>query len=368
MSSSPIRVHALNVTPASRTPWGGHKIVAAYKHALVPDLPPAFSDAPWDALPFAQRRIGESWEFSLDHAQPSRCEATDIPLYQRMDADPVAWLGAAIAQHAGQSTLQIKIIDAADDLSLQVHPAWASPALREHESGKFETWIVLDAEPDAAIYLGLLPGVDEARIREAIAADEDISRLLHRISVRAGDSFHVRGGTPHAIGKGVLLLEPQAVQPGKTPLTYRFWDWNRRYDAQGEQSPAGAPRALAVDASMDTIDWSVGQRPHFAATQKLPAETIVLFGGGKVVELAETPWFRVERIVGTGDVALPPLPTLAVMLCLHGQITVTSDAGGLVLRQGQTGIFPATSGRLECHVEDADVYVVRERSEWVPRG
>lgn len=367
-STRPIRVHAMNVTPASRTPWGGRTIVALYKDALVPLLPDAPASAPWDQQPFAARRIGESWEFSLDPERPSICDASGEAVHARIAADPVTWLGPVIGAHAEQSSLQVKIIDAADNLSLQVHPRWAPASANPHETGKFETWVVLQADDDAAIYLGVRRGVTREHLQDAIARGENVHTLLHRVPVQPGDTFHVRGGTPHAIGKGVVLLEPQAIPPGGTPQTFRFWDWNRRYDAEGELAPDGAPRPLAIEASLATIDWAASARAHFVETCRAHPETLILFSGGKVIEVAETAWYTVERVVGHGEVSLPPRPTLTVAVCLHGRAAIRSDVGTLSLERGQTGVFPAVAGRLEFAVSDnADVYVVRERSEWVPR-
>lgn len=313
-----------------------------------------------------QHPVGEAWEFSVDPDQESRSADNTHSLRELIQAAPVQWLGKRIGEAAGMTSIQLKLIDAADPLSLQVHPPWRHPRLHARESGKFETWVILDAEQGAGVYLGLREGVTDRQLRAAIETGTDVHKLLNFVPVQAGDIFHVEGGTPHAIGAGVLLLEPQAVQPNRQPATYRFWDWQRRYNAAGQRDGAGQERVLDVDASFDVIRWNGSRGERFVAESRGEAETIVLFSGGKVEVLAQNEWFRLERIVGTGKVSIPPLDSIAAVLCLRGSADLQSEAGDLHLAHGRSAALPAACGRVDFELHDqAIVYVLREISDWV---
>src|SRR5690606_5724972 len=129
------------------------------------------------------------------------------------------------------------------------------PALGPGESGKPEAWVVLEADAGAGLYLGFREGVHRADVERCIAAGGALDALMNFVPVTAGDAFVIEAGTPHAIGRGLTLLEPQFVAPGCTGITYRYWDWNRRYDAAGALDPAGAPRALHLARSLDVTRW-----------------------------------------------------------------------------------------------------------------
>lgn len=117
----------------------------------------------------------------------------------------------------------IKVIDAADNLSIQVHPDdyWAK--ILEASVGKTECWLVLDAEANSGVYYGFKEGVTFDDLIEAIKLGKDASECLNFIKVKPGDFISVPAGTIHAIGKGVRILEFQQ----SSGITYRIWDWNR---------------------------------------------------------------------------------------------------------------------------------------------
>ena len=93
------------------------------------------------------------------------------------------------------------------------------------------------------------------RRRAAIDERGDVDRLMSFVPVSAGDVFSDRAGDATRDRQGVLLLEPQRVSPGKRGLTYRYWDWNRKYDAAGRLDPSGQPRALHRERALDVTRW-----------------------------------------------------------------------------------------------------------------
>ena len=226
-------------TNASRTPWGGTRLAALYGDALALE---------------SGAQVGEAWVFSLDPSFPSTVE------------------GAALATHV-ESTLLVKLLDAAQPLSVQIHPADDYAGLREGESGKPEAWYVVSREPGAGLFLGFLPGVDEASVRRALDGGDDLSALMHFVAVEPGDFFVIDAGTPHAVGAGVTLVEPQRVIAGWAGVTYRYWDWNRRYDAAGQPASAGAPRELHVEHALAVTDWARVTHRGFVDSLRVRAGT-----------------------------------------------------------------------------------------------
>src|SRR5262245_61367779 len=141
----PEKIRPDNFTPATRTPWGGTRILSRYKPALIK----------------AQEIVGESWEVSVEPSFPSRFADSSETLAERIAADPMSWLGRDVAaRYGGQTPLLVKLLDAADHLSLQVHPTDGDPALAAGESGKPEAWVVLDVDPGCGLYLGFREGVE----------------------------------------------------------------------------------------------------------------------------------------------------------------------------------------------------------------
>lgn len=139
--------------------------------------------------------------------------------------------------------LLIKILDARDDLSIQVHP----PADIAPELGgepKTEMWYIADAAPDAKLYVGLKKDVSREQFQHAIQ-NGTVNEVIHAISPKKGDSIFIPSGRLHAIGAGLLIYEIQQ----NSDTTYRVFDWNR-------VGLDGHPRALHVDESMRCIDFS----------------------------------------------------------------------------------------------------------------
>jgi mannose-6-phosphate isomerase len=196
-----------------------------------------------------EEAYGESWEVS-DHAlHRSIVEsgpATGSSLRDLMERQREGLLGRAAPRYAVFPWL-VKFLDASDWLSVQVHPD--EEAVRRFwpgEGSKTEAWFVLDAAPGSRIYAGLRPGIDEQRLRTAIAAGT-VAECLHSFEPRPGDCVFLPAGTVHAVGGGVLIAEVQQT----SDATFRLFDWNRR-DSQGK------PRQLHVEEGLASIHWEQG--------------------------------------------------------------------------------------------------------------
>lgn len=320
------------------------------------DLPLPPEKAAWGA-------VGESWELSLDPSFPSRDQDGAL-LVEHIARDPEAWLGPG----APPSPLLVKLLDARDVLSVQVHPADGDPTLGVDESGKPEAWVVLARDPGAGLWLGLAEGVTRhdfaaaldhfGRIEDDASArgvGERVAAMLNFVPVEPGDTFVIEAGTVHAIGPGLTLLEPQLVRPGKTGVTYRFWDWGRRYDAAGRLDAAGAPRTLHRDRSLDVTSWDAPRGAAFVAHCRRHPRLIEAHAAATHERLIDDLGMRVDRFVGTGAFNLSAPDSLAALVVTRGR----AELDGVVARRGQTLALPATLGPSTLSIEDAQAFLVR---------
>ena len=175
-------------------------------------LYPYFLEKPWagkflsDFYGFPSKKIGEAWLISTLDGAESQMNQQNLSEY----------LGKRLP-------FLVKIIDAQESLSVQVHPNddWAQKL--ENSKGKTECWLIVNAAPGAGVYLGLRPGITEEAFKEAILQNKSVETFLNFYPVEEGDFISVPSGTIHAIGGGVTLLEVQQA----SGITYRLWDWGR---------------------------------------------------------------------------------------------------------------------------------------------
>ena len=336
-----------NFTPPNRTPWGGTKILSRFKSnlGLQPD-----SD-----------RIGESWEVSVEPSFPSRLLDSNLPLRDAIAANPIDWLGEAVSQrYGGQTTLLVKLLDAADNLSVQVHPAHGDPQLKPAESGKPEGWVVLESEPGAGLYLGFKPGIDRGAVARCLDEGGRVDELMNFTQVKAGDAFYIDAGIPHAIGKGVTLLEPQVITPGCRGVTYRFWDWNRRYTEDGTLDPAGTPRPLHRDRSLEVTTYRAeGETSLLEQARCLPVKLPQEEWEFDRSVVLQCPTFSTESWQGTGQRTFAPFETMLTLTCVKGQARLESERGSVNIRQGQSAVVPAVDGEFTFYLYRGEIFMCR---------
>ncbi len=336
----PLLLQPDNFTPPSRTPWGGRRISEELKA---------------DAQLEAGGPVGEAWELSVEPDFPSRL-ADGPTLDEVLRGDP-ALLGVEASN--GSTALLVKLIDAADDLSVQIHPRSNDPNLEANESGKPEAWYIIDAEPGAGLYVGFRDGVSRQDIEAAIDGQGNVAALMSFVPVSPGDLFVIGPGTPHAIGKGVLLLEPQRVAPGKRGVTYRYWDWNRKYDSEGQPDPGGQARRLHRERALDVTDWQgprgdalLDRLSHRAGPAPVDAsarlEVLVSRDGPLRSEV-----FSLQRLSGSGELELREADRLRSLTVLGGHLTLHEGENVLELSRGQTAVLPACLGPIRVVVDAA---------------
>ncbi len=171
---------------------------------------------------------GETWEISIHPDGPSIHNGAPLSINEKTE----------------ELTYLVKFIDTGDALSVQVHPGDEYARLHENSSGKSECWLILQAEKDSVIYLGLKSGVTKESFLKALSQKENMSEYLNSYKVSPGDFFYVPAGSIHAIGAGITMAEVQQ----SSGITYRVWDWNR-VDAKGN------PRDLHINKSLDVINF-----------------------------------------------------------------------------------------------------------------
>ena len=200
-------------------------------------------------IKFVPKRVrtlwgGETWLVSAHPTRPT--VAANGPYAGRDLPGLFAEFGAELAgSRAADFPLLVKIVEAKDRLSLQVHPNEESAKLTGGEA-KTEMWYVLDAARDACLFAGLREGVDAAALKRMIAedrADEAVTRIVaHR-----GDALFIPGGLVHTVGAGCKLYEVQQT----SDTTWRLHDWNRIDPATGK------PRRTDVREALASIDFSL---------------------------------------------------------------------------------------------------------------
>jgi mannose-6-phosphate isomerase len=233
-------------------------------------------------------------------------------------------LGLAITGNRPLFPLLIKLIDAHENLSIQVHPddRQARPL---GSLGKTEAWYVLEAEPGSSLYLGLQdPRHNEAFMQDCAAGDGRAASYLNTIPAIPHQAFIIPAGTVHALGAGVMVYEVQ--QPSE--LTFRLDDWGR-VGADGQPRP----RHLA--------EGRAALKPEL---QPRPLEPLALSrDAGQLCIVAACQYFAVERIaLSSGDaIAMSGNRSAHVLTVIRGEATLATDAGRTRLGLAQTGVLPA---------------------------
>lgn len=217
----------------------------------------------------------------------------------------------------------IKLIDAKQNLSVQVHPNDDYALAHENEFGKTEMWYVVDCDKDAYLYYGFKESVTKEQFKTAID-NNTLTDLLNKVSVKKGDCFFIESGTVHAIGAGSLIAEIQQ----NSNTTYRVYDY-------GRIGADGKPRALHIDKALDV---SVTEPP------KAP---ILHDTNDTVTTLSECKYFTVKkynigkRTSSTNSIELNvDERSFSSLLCVEGCATV----GDTDIKAGECVFIPAGFG------------------------
>lgn len=279
--------------------WGGTRLKEAYGKQT--DLPV----------------VAESWEVSAHrHGMSVICggEYGGMPLgdYARLHPEAV---GAGFSPEDAFPIL-VKLIDAKESLSVQVHPGDAYANLHERSPGKTEMWYILEAAPGAFLYLGVNRSITREEIARRIAGNT-VEEVLRRCPVRPGEAYMVNAGTLHAIGKGIVLAEIQQ----SSDITYRVYDY-------GRLGQDGKPRELHIAQALEVAELSPRPQAPFVD----PPAPIGVW------EIARSPYFTLSGVAVDGSLPFQaPAASFRALLCIAGEVR----AGELLMKKGDTVFVPA---------------------------
>ncbi|MBQ8310700.1 MAG: class I mannose-6-phosphate isomerase [Clostridia bacterium] len=305
-----IHIYPLKLRGVTKSPiWGGTRLLHHWNKTS------------------GNETVGESWELTVRAAEQSRVSNgiySGRTLAELLVNNAGDIMGASFYSD-GAFPLLVKMIDAADRLSVQVHPDDAYAANVENDRGKTEMWYIVEADENAEIICGLADGVTQQDFADAVANGTLESALRHQ-RVRAGETYFIPSGLPHAIGKGILIAEIQQ----NCDLTYRVYDYDRR-DKNGNL------RALHVKKALDVI------RP-FSEDE---VEAIRYSRGKADGVLANCAYFCVEKLDVNGNRSLPADVHMRHLLCLSGDISLVGNSFCEPVTKGDSYLLPAALENVE---------------------
>ena len=285
--------------------WGGRRLIEEYGKG----------DGAWN--------LAESWELSCHPDGPSI--AADGPYaggsLPEILAERPELAGRAV-ESLGRFPVLVKLIDAARDLSVQVHPDDAYALKHEGQLGKTEMWYVIKAEKGAGLYSGFSEQIDAEEYVKRVE-NNTIMDVLQRYDVNEGDVFFLPAGRVHAIGAGCFIAEIQQT----SNITYRIYDYNRK-DANGNG------RELHTELAKDAIDYTLypDYRTHYKGHTNA------------TVELADCKYFTTNLLdLDTIMVRnFSELDSFVVYICMAGKASIRDNKGNeIFVHQGQTVLIPA---------------------------
>lgn len=301
--------------------------------------------AHWLNLVHAPDQLAETWEIYNDNV------IVNGPLRGHTLRQAVAHYGthlvghASFARYGAEFPLLAKFIDAAQPLSVQVHPDDAYAHTHEAHTGfhgKTEAWYILNCQPHSDIIHDFVHAIDRSHYADAIT-NGTLDTLLRHVPVASGDTIFVPAGTVHAINAGIMLFEIQQT----SDLTYRVYDYNRR-DAHGNLRDLHIPQAL-----------DVSYLGHPRQVHTTPIER-----GHGVRELVRSEFFVMEHIQQAQQSTwVRPGDSFQILTLLNGALTITAPDEHHHLTRSDSLIIPADMPTYQS-TPDGDATWLRC---WVPR-
>lgn len=271
--------------------------------------------------------IGESWEISAVPSSKSVVKNGALAgktLNELVEEFKEEFVGKCVYERYGNNfPLLIKYIDAAKDLSVQVHPDNKMAMAHHNSLGKSELWYIMKAEPNAKIYVGFKSPISQYEYAKRIE-DGSICEVLQEHYVKPGDVFYIPAGRVHAICGGIMLAEIQQ----SSDLTYRIFDYNR-------PGLDGKPRELHTELAKQALDYSV--YPNYnveynsVINKPIPLE---------VNEIFSIKLLQVNRAFHR---KLYKYDSFVIYMCLVGNATITlrDSKESITLTEGNSCLIPA---------------------------
>ncbi|MFH0761865.1 MAG: type I phosphomannose isomerase catalytic subunit [Bacteroidota bacterium] len=288
--------------------WGGNKLRDMLGKKDAPDM------------------TGESWEISgvqdnLSVVKEGFLEGDDLQeLIEVYMGDLVG--DAVYEKHGTEFPLLIKLIDAHEVLSVQVHPDDKLAAERHQAFGKTEMWHVIQSDPGSVVYSGFNKETNRDEYLKYLS-EKRIQELLNAEKAAPGDTFFIPAGRVHATGAGILFAEIQQT----SDITYRIFDWNRL-------EKNGRPRTLHTDLALDAIDFK-----HYPS-YKTPSGPVL----NRSTEIANCPYFTANLLWMNRTVERDyvDIDSFVVYMCLEGSFLLNfGDEIPMLVKKGHTILLPA---------------------------
>ena len=220
--------------------------------------------------------------------------------------------------------LLIKLIDAKDRLSVQVHPQDDYALKHEGEYGKTEMWYVVDCEEGAQLIYGLNRSITSFELENRIR-NNSLTEVCNYVNVKKGDVFFIPAGTLHAIGKGILIAEVQQ----NSNTTYRVSDY-------GRLGADGRPRPLHIEKAVEVIKPQKPSEPYGNVGE------LTLYPFGLVRNLAKCDFFTCELLSLNGKAGLCEEKSFLSLLVLSGEGTICYAGGSMKVKKGDSIFVPAS--------------------------
>ncbi len=307
--------------------WGGTKLKSLFNK-------PAESD-----------KLGESWELSGyegDESVVTNGFLAGNNLVELIEIYMGELVGDTIYDEYGLSfPLLFKLIDANENLSIQVHPGDEVAAERHNSYGKTEMWYVVDADPGSELIIGFSDDCSRETYLEAMAEDK-VEDLLQKVPVTKGDVFFIPAGRVHAIGKGVVVAEIQQ----SSDITYRIYDYKRKDDHGNE-------RELHTEQALDVINFEASKQPKTNYTPLLNATTPLV-----TCDYFTTNMLRFDKRIERNYARID---SFVAYMCLEGDFVIEFEGEKTMVTKGDTVLIPASIDELiltpENKVTLLEVYV-----------
>lgn len=218
--------------------------------------------------------------------------------------------------------LLIKLIDATDTLSIQVHPDNEVAKARHHAFGKTEMWYIIESDPNSQIITGFNKSITKAEYQTHLE-DKTLKKILNVEKANKDDVFFIPPGRVHAIGKGIMLAEIQQA----SDVTYRIYDWDR-VDSNGN------PRELHTDLALDVLDFKKHDTYKFTKEKTNNID----------VELVKSEFFSTNRISFNKSIERDYnlIDSFIILLCIEGEFNIIyGDSQKEKVKRGETILIPA---------------------------
>lgn len=291
-------------------------------------------------------QCGESWELAAvgeDISVVAQGPLQGKTLQELVEMAPIPLLGQQVyARYGREFPLLIKFLDAAADLSVQVHPDDAMAAAQHDCQGKSEMWYIIQADREASIINGFTEPLQAEEFQAALQQNR-LERYLHRITVTAGEVYEIPPGRIHTIGKGILLAEIQQA----SDVTYRVYDYDRT-DARGHK------RELHVAQAVQALDYSMVKPGQIALPDPAAA----------VSHLVQNPHFSTQLLQVNARLArdYADLDSFVIYTCVSGSGQLTAQQQEYPITAGDVFLLPAALTEVSLQT-DSQLKVLET---WVP--